>query len=148
MKNWKWIGKYLVVIVIALVLGFGIGEMTLFKHATFGTPKLTAAGLVKFIGFGGALFLVSLLGHRSALQLRVSGGKVSFLGFILVPLATLIIVIGSYFILLMVLKPFLGPSPLNIYNWCFVLGITASAVWLVTALFQHSDPLMELFVKR
>ncbi len=148
MKNWMWIGKYIVVIVAALVLGGAIGEMTLFKQTALGTPKLTAAGLVTFMGFTGALCFVWLLGHRAALQLQASGGKASFLGFILVPLATLIIVSSAYSVLLVILRAFLSASLQNMYNWLFVLGITASAIWLVVALFQHSDSLMELFAKK
>jgi hypothetical protein len=148
MKDWKWIGKYIVVIAAALLLGAAIGEMPLFKQATLGTPKLTAAGLVTFMGFAGALSFVWLLGNRAALQLQGSGGKASFLGFILLPLATLIIVSGAYSVLLVILKAFLSPAIQDIYNWLFILGITASAIWLVVVLYQHADSLMELFSKK
>ena len=45
-KNWIWIGKYVVVIIVALVLGAVIGNLGLFKGATLGTRQLTAASLV------------------------------------------------------------------------------------------------------
>jgi len=129
---------------MALVLGGLIGEMTLFKQATLGTPKLSAADLVRFVGYGGALALLWLLSHRSAHQLSAGGGKTAFLGLLLVPLATLIIVSSAYSVALVILKPFLDASLRN-YNWLFVLAISLSALWLVVALFHHSEPLIELF---
>ncbi len=148
MKDWKWIGKHIVVIAAALVLGAVIGEMPLFKQATVGTPKLTAAGLVTFMGFAGALCFVWLLGYRAALQLQRSGGKASFLGFILVPLTALIVVSSAYNVLLLILRLFLSPAMQDIYNWLFVLGITASAIWLVAVLYKHADSVMDLFPKK
>ena len=69
----------------------------------------------------------------------------AFLSFIVLPLATLIAACIAYSVLLIVLKPFLDPGLHNLYNWLFVLGITASALWLVVALFHHSEPFIELF---
>lgn len=144
-QNWTWTGRYTLAIATALVLGGIIGEMTLFQQATLGTPKLTAARIVKFLGYSGALGLLWLLGQRAAQQVQSAGGKTAFLGMILVPLLTLIIVSSAYSVLLVILKPFLDPSLRNIYNWVFVLAITVSALWFVVALFHHSEPLMELF---
>lgn len=144
-QNWTWTGRYVVAIVTALVLGGIIGEMTLFKQATLGTPKLTASSLVKFLGYGGALALLWLLGRQAAQQVQRAGGKTGFVGMILVPLLNLIIVSSAYSVLLVILKPFLDPGLQNIYNWLFVLAITVSALWLVVALFHHSESLMELF---
>lgn len=46
--------------------------------------------------------------------------------------------------LLLVLRPFFDAGLQNIYNRLFVLGITVSALWVVTARFHHSEPLMDL----
>ena len=144
-RDWVWMSRYILVIVIALVLGGVIGELTLFKQTTLGTPKLTASALVQFMGYGGALMLLWLLGQRVAGQFRSDGGKAAFLSFIVVPLVTLIVVAGAYTVLLTVLRPFLDAGLRNIYNWVFVLGITASALWLAVALFHHSEPFVDLF---
>lgn len=144
-QNWTWTGRYILAIVSALVLGAVIGEMPVFHQATLGTSRLTAASLVKFLGYSGALGLLWLLCQRAAYQLRTASGKIAFIGMILVPLAALIIVSSAYGVLLLILKPFLDPTVRNIYNWLFVVAITASALWLVTALFHHSEPLMDLF---
>ena len=144
-KDWTWISRYVLVIVISLVLGGAIGEFSLFKQTALGTPKLTASALVQFMGYGGAMLLLWLLGQKAARQFKDVGGKAAFLSFIIVPLVTLIVVAGAYSVLLTILKPFLDPSLRNIYNWVFVLGITVSALWLAVALFHHSEPLVDLF---
>jgi len=144
-RDWAWMSRYILVIVIALVLGGVIGELVLFKQTTLGTPKLTASALAQFMGYGGALLLLWLLGHRAASRFRSNGGKAAFLSFIVVPLVTLIVVAGAYTVLLTILRPFLDAGLRNVYNWVFVLGITASALWLAIALFHHSEPLVDLF---
>ena len=53
----------------------------------------------------------------------------------------------GYDIVLAILHPFLSPAHKDLYNWLFVLGISASAVWLVTALYRHSEGLVEHFKK-
>jgi hypothetical protein len=144
-RDWAWMSRYILVIVIALVLGGVIGELVLFKQTTLGTPKLTASAIAQFMGYGGALLLLWLLGQRAAGRFRSDGGKAAFLSYIIVPLVTLIVVAGAYTVLLAILKPFLDAGLRNTYNWVFVLGITASALWLAIALFQHSEPLVDLF---
>ena len=144
-RHWAWISRYVLVIVISLVLGVVIGEFSLFKQTTLGTPKLNASALVEFMGYGGALLLLWLLGQKAARQFREGGGKAAFLSYIIVPLVTLVVVAGAYTVLLGILRPFLDGSLKNIYNWVFVLGITISALWLVVSLFQRSEPLVDLF---
>lgn len=143
-KDWGWISRYVLVIVVALVLGGIIGELPLFKQTTLGTPKLNASALVQFLGYGGALLLLWLLGRKASEQLR-GQPRTAFLSYIILPLITLIVVAAAYSVLLTILRPFLDAGPRNIYNWIFVLGITASALWLAIASFQHSDPLADLF---
>ena len=143
-KDWGWISRYVLVIVVALVLGGIIGELPLFKQTTLGTPKLNASALVQFLGYGGALLLLWLLGRKASEQFR-GQPRTAFLSYIILPLITLIVVAAAYSVLLTILRPFLDAGPRNIYNWIFVLGITASALWLSIASFQHSDPLADLF---
>ena len=144
-RNWAWISRYVLVIVISLVLGGVMGEFSLFKQATLGTPKLTASGLVQFMGYGGALLLLWLLGQKAAGQFKAAGGKTSFLSYIIVPLLTPVVVAGAYTVLLSILRPFLAGGIRNTHNWIVVLGITASALWLAVSLFHHSEPLVDLF---
>jgi hypothetical protein len=144
MRSWTWIGRYALVLLAAALLGAAIGELPVFKQTALGTPKLPAATLARFLGFGGALVIFALLGHRAASQFRRSGNGTSHLAFLLLPLTALTVLSVGYDIVLAILQPFLSPANKNLYNWLFVLGISASAVWLVAALYRHSEGLVKL----
>jgi hypothetical protein len=86
MRSWTWIGRYALVLLAAVLLGAAIGELPVFKQTTLGTPKLPAAALARFLGYGGALVIFALLGQRAAGQLRRSGNDTAHLAFLLLPL--------------------------------------------------------------
>ncbi len=144
-QNWVWTSKYLLVIVIALLLGGAISQMTLFTQTTLGTPKMTVAALVEFISYTGALYFLWLLTQKAATQFRAAGDRTAFLGHTLVPLATLVIVTAAYTVGLVVLKPFLSGAVKSVYNWIFILAITGAAIYLLIALFNHGESFVSLF---
>ena len=146
-KSWIWIGKYLIVIVAALILGAVLGSLGLFKSATLGTPKLTAGALVQFIAHGGALALLWLLGQRFAGQLRSGGGSTANIATIVLSLTTLIVIACAYVVLLAFITPFLTGSLKPFIDWAFILGIIAAAAWLIWALFTNAEALMEAIGK-
>ena len=146
-KNWIWIGKYVVVIIVALVLGAVIGNLGLFKGATLGTHRLTAASLVQFIAYGGALTLLWLLGLRLSRQLRAGGGSAANLATMTLALMTLIVVSSAYVVLMQFIRPFLSHELRPFIVWAFILGTIAAAIWLVWAIFTDSEALIEAIGK-
>ena len=130
-KSWIWIGKYVFVIVVALILGAAIGNLGLFKSATLGTPRLTAAALVQFIAYGGALGLLWFLGLRLSRQLREGGGTAAKLSTISLSLMTLIVVASAYVVLMQFITPFLSHYVKPFIDWTFIIGTLAAALWLV-----------------
>jgi hypothetical protein len=144
MRSWTWVGRYALVLLAAALLGAAIGELPVFEQTTLGTPKLPAAALAKFLGYGAALVIFALIGHRAAGQLRRSGNGTAHFAFLLLPLTALIVLSVGYDVVLAILQPFFSPAHKNTYNWLFVLGISASAVWLVAALYRHSEGLVGL----
>lgn len=144
MGSWTWIGRSALVLLVALLLGAAIAELTVFKQTTLGTPKLSASALARFLGYGGALIIFWILGRRAALQLRSMEGQGAPVGFLVLPLTTLIVLCAGYDVVLTILRPFLSATAKDVYNWIFVLGITACAIWLVVALYQHAEGVVEL----
>jgi len=144
MGSWKWIARYALVLVAAVLLGTLIGELTVFKQTMLGTPKLPATALARFLGYGGALAMFTLLGQRAAGQLRDAGTGAEHLGALIFPLTLLIVLSAGYDIVLTTLRPFLSATHKDVYNWVFVLGISACALWLVVRLYRHSEGLVEL----
>ena len=143
-RNYVWLIRYALMIVVALILGAAIGELSLFKQATLGTHKLTAAKLAQFLGYGGALFMFWLLAQRAMHELNKQGGWARIASFVVLPFATLVVVIAAYYIVLIVGGGLMSRTFRAAYNWVFVLGITAAAIWLAVALFRHSESLVEL----
>ena len=142
-KSWIWIGKYVFVILVALVLGAALGNLGLFKSATLGTPRLTAAALVQFIAYAGALGLFWFLGFRAWEQLREGGTGAASLAMPSLALVTLIVVASFYGVLLQFVRPFLSSELKPFIDWAFIVGTLASAIWLVWGLFTNSDAVLE-----
>ena len=142
-RNWLWIGKYLLVILAALVLGAVLGHLALFKSATLGTPRLTAAALSQFIAQGGALALLWVLGARLAREFRAIGGAVAELSTMVLALVTLIVIASAYGVLLHFIAPFLSHAVKPFVDWAFILAILVAAGWLMWALYRDAESIMQ-----
>lgn len=140
-EGWNWIGRYIAVIVIALILAAAIGSMELFiKTSVFG-GKLNAAHLVRFLGYGAALAAFWMLGQRSTIALQQHGGRWSFMQHLILPVVSLIVVSIAYTVALLILSPMMNAALHNIYNWVFIVAILSCAVWVVMAVLGQSASL-------
>ena len=143
MQSWKWIARYTMVLVVALLLGAALAELSVFKQTMLGTPRLPASALARFLGYGGALVLFWILARRIALQLRGSE-RVRPISLLMIPLASLIVLCAAYDVALAILRPFLTSANKDVYNWIFVLSITACAIWLVASLYRRAEEIVDL----
>jgi len=140
---WSWIVRYILVMFVALVMAGVLGGMDLFKSAKI-AGSLSAAQIVKFLGYGGTLLMFVLLAQRAAEQLRHGGARLSFLADSLLPFALLIAVAAGHGVLLLVLKPFLDKDLRPVYDWLFVAGCVATAVWLAVSIFARSEEIAQV----
>ncbi|MGH8284750.1 MAG: hypothetical protein ACRETT_03180 [Steroidobacteraceae bacterium] len=143
-RDWHWTWRYAAVIVVVIILAGVLGGMSLFKAAAAVPGKLTAAHIVKFLGYSGVLAIFFLLAQRAALQLRSERTRAAMLATIVIPFATFVVVASAHGVLLPVLKPFLSTGLRAIYNWIFVAASLAAAAWLVLSILQQSGPLQNL----
>lgn len=142
MAGWGWTGKYVIVIIVALLLGVALGNLALFKNATLGNPKLTAALLVQFITHMAALALLWTLGWRAAQQMHESGPRLSVVAMIVVAFITLVITAVGYVVLSNFITPFIAKGVKDVVNWVFIVGVLTAAAWFVFALFSGADDLI------
>jgi len=142
-ESWFWIGKYLIVIVVALVLGSVLAGLEPFKSARIGTARVGAGALVQFISQTGALALLWALGFRHANQLRRVGGPSGHLAATVLALVTLIVVASAYAVLLRFITPMLAADLKPIVDWLFIVAILGAALWLLWVLFTDSEALIE-----
>lgn len=145
--GWNWVGRYVAVIVISLILATAIGNMELFIKTTIG-GKLNASHIVQFLGYSAALAAFWVLGRSATIALQQQEGKWSFMQHLILPAVSLIVVSLAYSVLLLLLKPVMDAALHNIYNWIFIVGILACAGWLVMAVLNQSASLTALFTDR
>jgi serine/threonine-protein kinase len=142
MASWGWVGKYIIVIIAALLLGVALSNLALFQSATIGSPKFTAGLLVQFITHTTALALLWTVGWRSAEQMRQSNPSMSAVAMIVVAFTTLIIIAVGYVVLSNFLTPFITKSVKEVVVWIFVFGVLAAATWFILALFSGAEVLI------
>jgi hypothetical protein len=145
MKTWTWAVRYGMAILLAIILGAILGSISLFEEATIATTGLTASDIVRFLGYGIALLLLWVLARQATTQFPQDVKVFSFLRLIIIPLATLIVVILAYSVVLLLLNPFLQETGMTIYNWVFTLGIVGAALWLAISIYRNSTLLIEAF---
>jgi hypothetical protein len=107
--------------------------MSLFQGTKLGAGRLTAARLVQFLGFGGALAVFWLLCRRAMRLLDENGTGLELAKPLLVPFATVVVVACGHAVGLRVLEPLLNAAWHTAYNWTFIGAIMASAAWLLAA---------------
>jgi len=145
--GWEWVGRYVAVIVVSLILATAIGNMDLFIKTTLG-GKLNASHIVQFLGYSAALAAFWVLGQRATIAMQQQEGKWAVMQHLILPLVSLIVVSLAYSVLLLLVKSMMDVTLRNIYNWIFIAGILACAGWLVMAVLNQSASLTVLFTDR
>ncbi|ADE11290.1 zinc ribbon domain-containing protein [Sideroxydans lithotrophicus] len=145
--GWDWVGRYVAVIVLSLILATALGNMELFVKTTIG-GKLNASHIVEFLGYGMALVAFWVLGQRATIAVQQHEGKWSFMQHLILPTVSLVAVALAYSVMLLLLKPVMDAALHNIYNWTFIVGILGCAGWLVMAVLNQSASLTALFTER
>jgi len=138
-QGWLWIGKYIIVIVVALVLGAVLGGLEPFRSTTIGSAHVTAGTLVQFIAHSGALALLWALGYRHARQLARGSGGAAHLAGASLALMTLVVTASFHEVLLHFAAPLLAADTRTAIDWGFIAAIVAAAGWLLWALFTKSE---------
>lgn len=142
MANWGWTAKYAIVIIVALLVGVALGNLSLFKGASLGNPRLTAALLVQFTTHVAALALLWMLGLRVAAQMRESDERLGMVAMIVLAFVTLVITAAAYVVLSNFMTPFVAKGIREGVRWLFIAGVLAAATWFMLALFEGAEDLI------
>jgi hypothetical protein len=119
--------------------------MELFSRTFVIEGKLSAAHLVRFLGYTTSLAALWMLGRRGTMHLQQHGGSWSFMQHLILPVVTLVVVASTNSVALLVLKPMMNQSLNNIYNWVFIVAILGCAAWVVMAVLGQTASLTEAF---
>ena len=144
-EDYNWAGRFVATIFVAWVLAAIISNMDLFEKTYVIYGKLSAAHLVRFLGYTTSLVALWMLGQRATVALQQHGGRWSFMQQLILPVVSLIVVASSNSVALLVLKPVMNAGMHNIYNWVFIVAILACAAWVIMAVLGQSSSLTTAF---
>ncbi len=142
-QDWTWLIRYSIVIMVTLLLSTAFSNMDLFTQTWVVKGKLSAAKLVQFIAYSGAVITFWVAGQHAAIELKTIHGRWAFLRDLLLPLVSLISVAAAHSISLLLLQPFLNDSIRSLHNWSFIMAILGCAVWLLTTALKQSHAVNE-----
>ncbi len=143
-QSWLWIGKYIVVIAAALLLGAFLGDIEPFRSADVGNTRISAGVLVQFVAHMGALLLLWALGLRASRQFRTGKSRTAPLANSLLALVSLVAVASFYGVLMRFIAPLLAAGVKPWLDWTFIGAILALAAWLLWALFKDFEAFLAL----
>ena len=144
-ERWSWVVRYIAVIVLALVLAAVLGDMALFKATKLGKTGISAARLVQFLGYGGALVIFWLMAQRISEMITPIDWRLRLLKCSLLPVATLIVVAAGHVVLKPFLLPLLKKAWYPYFNWVAITLIILASCWLIASLLRGSS---SVFVPR
>ena len=146
--SWGWIGPYLIVIILAIVVGPYLATLPLFAHTFVRPLSMNAAQAVLLIGDSLCLIMIWLAAARARRDLADNGKGQTFVRSILFPAAFLVIVLVASRAYDAHGIPVLGPPKQPLYTWLITGGLMGSAIWLTFAWVRHVDALTRALVRR
>jgi serine/threonine-protein kinase len=146
--SWGWIGPYLIVIILAILVGPFLATLPLFSQTFVPPLAMNAAQAVRFVADGLCLLMIWLAAARARQELRDNGRGQTFLRAILYPVAFLLIVLVATRAYDAHGIPVLGPPKQPLYNWLVTGGLIGSAGWLTFAWVRHADALTQALAGR
>ncbi|MEP7150100.1 MAG: serine/threonine-protein kinase [Nitrospira sp.] len=146
--SWGWIGPYLIVIILAIVVGPYLATLPLFAHTFVRPLAMNAAQAVRLIADGLCLLMIWLAAARARRDLADNGKGQTFVRSILFPAAFLLIVLVASRAYDAHGIPVLGPPKQPLYNWLITGGLIGSATWLTFAWVRHVDALTHALAGR
>ncbi len=133
---------------LAVALAMVLGGIPLFENAALGSTKLTAAQLVQFVCYAGALIMLWMMGHRMTVGMPKNGKWVACLRPIIRPLVTLIVVMAAYVVIPLIAGPMMDKAARAAYNWFFIVGTVCAAMWLMLAWVLQSGAVLRAWEGR
>ncbi|MFZ1557529.1 MAG: serine/threonine-protein kinase, partial [Nitrospira sp.] len=146
--SWGWIGPYLIVIILAIMVGPLLATLPLFTHTFLQPLRMNAAQAVRLIADGICLLMIWLTAARARQDLHDNGKGQTFFRAILFPSALLLIVLVATRAYEAHGVPVLGTPKQPLYNWLITGGLIGAAIWLTFAWVRHADALTQAFAGR
>jgi eukaryotic-like serine/threonine-protein kinase len=139
--SWGWIGPYIVVIVLIILVSPLLATLPIFTHTSLPRLGINAAQALRLLADGVCLLMVWLAARRAYDALEETGKGKTFVRAVLYPSASFLIIAAGHKAYEMHGMPILGPPTQPFYSWFFSAGLIGSAAWLTIAWLRHTDAL-------
>ncbi len=146
--SWGWIGPYVIVIALALLVGPLLASLPLFTHTFIRPLGMNVSQIVQLLADGICLLMIWSAASRARRDLKHNGKGQTFLRAILFPSAVFLIVLAAFQAYEAHGVAVLGPPKQPLYNWLITGGLIGSATWLTFAWVRHVDALTSMFAGR
>lgn len=144
--SWGWIGPYIVVIILVILVSPLLAALPLFSHTFVRQLGMNAAQVVRLLADGVCLLTVWLATRRAYDELEETGKGQTFVRAVLYPTASFFIIIAAHKAYEAHGMPILGPPAHPLYGWLLSVGLIGSAAWLTIAWLRHTHALTRALV--
>ncbi len=134
---WGWIGAYLLVVVMALLLGPLLANLAPVRQASFGVMGLSASQMMRLAADGIALLTVWMMAYRTSRRLSKETKGAEFLQAVLLPIATFGTVFFANKMFAVHGSALVDQIGRPRYHWLYAGMLGGAAVWLTVAWVRH-----------
>lgn len=145
-KAWNWIAPYTFAILAVLLAGPLLSSLSVVQSLSFPSLRLSGSTLTRLIADLAALGLLWALSFTAFREVPDNGRGSSFLRSIVMPLATLLVVIFGNKAFRSVGTPFVEFVGSAQFAWYYAGALFIAALWLSIVWIRHIDSLREAFV--
>jgi tRNA A-37 threonylcarbamoyl transferase component Bud32 len=144
-KSWTWIAPYTFVILAMLLAGPLLSSLALVQSVSIPYLQLSGSNAIRLIANLLALAIVWFLAFAASQQIPDNGRGSSFLRNLVLPLATLVVILFANKAFRATGLPLIeqiGPAR---FAWGYAIGLVGSGLWLTTAWILNRSALREAF---
>ncbi len=144
-KTWNWVAPYTFAILAVLLAGPLLSSLSVVQSLSFPSLRLNGSNLTRLIADLTALGLFWALAFTAFNEISEKGRGSSFLRSLVLPLATLLVIIFGNKAFRSVGTPFVELIGSAQFAWYYAGGLLLAALWLTVAWVRHLDSLRETF---
>ena len=144
-KSWTWIAPYTFVIMAVLLAGPLLSSLALVQSVSIPYLQLSGPNTIRLVANLLALTIVWVFAFAASQQIPDNGRGSSFLRNLVLPLATLVVILfanKAFRAMGLPLIEQIGPS---LFAWSYAIGLLGSALWLTAAWVLNRSALREAF---
>jgi len=144
-KSWTWIAPYTFVILAVLLAGPLLSSLALVQSVSIPYLQLSGPSAIRLVANLLALAVVWVLAFAASQQIPDNGRGSSFLRNLVLPLATLVVILFANKAFRNVGLPLIEQMGPSRFAWSYAMGLIGSALWLTAAWVLNRSSLREAF---